>query len=105
MQNFAFDDVHQEKNLHCSLTVMSSSLLVLNNYNERMWKKKWQLFFRFLGILGFHSCDLTDCNFINMFILLHEKLLQLFDWLRAVVFQLNLKYLHEKITNLLRVVV
>ena len=32
-------------------------------------------------------------------ILLHEKLLQ-FDWLRAVVFQLNLKYLHVKITNL-----
>ena len=28
---------------------------------------------------------------------LHEKLLQ-FDWLRAVVFQLNLKYLHVKIT-------
>ena len=38
------------------------------------------------------------------FILLHEKFLQ-FDWLRAVVFQLNLKYLHVKITNLLWVVV
>ena len=38
------------------------------------------------------------------FILLYEKFLQ-FDWLRAVVFQLNLKYLHVKITNLLRVVV
>ena len=37
-------------------------------------------------------------------LLLHEKLLQ-FDWLRAVVFQLNLKYLHVKITKLLRVVV
>ena len=36
--------------------------------------------------------------------LLHEKFLQ-FDWLRAVVFQLNLKYPHVKITNLLRVVV
>ena len=34
----------------------------------------------------------------------HEKFLQ-FDWLRAVVFQFNLKYLHVKITNLLRVVV
>ena len=33
-----------------------------------------------------------------------EKFLQ-FDWLRAVVFELNLKYLHMKITNLLRVVV
>ena len=37
-------------------------------------------------------------------ILLHEKFLQ-FDWLRAVVFHLNLKYLHVKITKLLRVVV
>ena len=31
------------------------------------------------------------------FILLHEKFQQ-FHWLRAVVFQLNLKYLHVKIT-------
>ena len=38
------------------------------------------------------------------FIVLHEKVPQ-FDWPRAVVFQLNLKYLHVKITNLLRVVV
>ena len=37
-------------------------------------------------------------------ILLHDKFLQ-FYCLRAVVFQLNLKYLHEKITNLLWVVV
>ena len=34
------------------------------------------------------------------FIVLREKVLQ-FDWLRAVVFQLNFKYLHVKITNLL----
>ena len=34
----------------------------------------------------------------------HEKFLQ-FDWLIPVVFQLNLKYLHVKITNLLWVVV
>ena len=39
-----------------------------------------------------------------IFILQHEKFLQ-FDWLRAVVFKLNLKYLHVKITNLLQVVV
>ena len=43
-------------------------------------------------------------NAIYQFILLHEKFLQ-FDWLRAVVFQRNLKYLHVKISNLLRVVV
>ena len=41
---------------------------------------------------------------IWQFILLHEKFLQ-FDWLRAVVFQLNLKYLHVKITKPLWVVV
>ena len=41
---------------------------------------------------------------LPLFILLHEKFLQI-DWLRAVVFQLNLKYLHVKITNLSRVVV
>ena len=41
---------------------------------------------------------------IRFLILLHGKFLQ-FDWLRVVVFQLNLKYLHVKITNLLRVVV
>ena len=40
--------------------------------------------------------------YISDITLLHEKLLQ-FDWLRAVVFRLNLKYLHVKITNLLRV--
>ena len=41
---------------------------------------------------------------ISGVILLHEKFFQS-DWLRAVVFQLNLKYLHVKITNLLLVVV
>ena len=30
---------------------------------------------------------------LRLFILLHEKFLQ-FDWLRAVAFQLNWKYLH-----------
>ena len=35
---------------------------------------------------------------------MREKFLQ-FDWLRAVVFLLNLKYLHVKITNFFREVV
>ena len=48
--------------------------------------------------------DWLSTALITAFILLHEKFLQS-DWLRAVVFQLNLKYLHVKITNLLRVVV
>ena len=41
---------------------------------------------------------------ISLVILLHEKFVQS-DWLRAVVFQLNSKYPHVKITNLLRVAV
>ena len=36
-------------------------------------------------------------KFISVFILVPEKFLS-FDWLRAEVFQLNLKYLHGKIT-------
>ena len=43
-------------------------------------------------------------HIISNFILLHEKFLQ-FNWLRAVVFQFYLKYLHVKITILLWVVV
>ena len=35
---------------------------------------------------------------ISLIILLPEKFLP-FDWLRAGVFQLNLKYLHEKIIS------
>ena len=42
-----------------------------------------------------------NCSYLV--ILLHEKFLQS-DWLRAVVFQLNLKYLHVKITKPFRVV-
>ena len=41
---------------------------------------------------------------ITSVLLLHEKFVQ-FDRLRAVVFHLNLKYLHVKITKFLRVVV
>ena len=41
---------------------------------------------------------------VVVLILLHEEFLQ-FDWLSEVVFQLNLKYLHVKITNHVWVVV
>ena len=50
-----------------------------------------------------NKCNKEKCLY-SMTILLHEKFLQ-FDRLRAVVFQLNLKYLHVKITNLPQVVV
>ena len=58
------------------------------------------------SILFVHAinCFLLALRYILFFILLHQKFLQ-FDWLRAVVFQLNLKYLHVKITKLLWVVV
>ena len=61
------------------------------------------------GPLFFLLCinDTACCqrvNDISIVILLHEKFLQSV-WLRAVVFQLNLKYVHVKITTLLRVVV
>ena len=47
---------------------------------------------------------LTPGLTVNMFLLLREKILQ-FDWVGAVVIQLNLKKLHVKITSLLRVAV
>ena len=60
-----------------------------------------------LTVLLLNCHDVTGRIFdrrISRLILLREKFLQ-FDWLRAVVFQLNLKYLHVKITTLLWVVV
>ena len=59
-------------------------------------------------ILKYHEWYLCQISLLIMLlpilIPLHEKFLQ-FDWLRAVVFHLNLKYLHVKITKPLRVVV
>ena len=51
------------------------------------------------GVYGIQGLFKSGIRYIAAFIPLHEKFLQ-FDWLRAVVFQLNLKYLHVKITNL-----
>ena len=50
---------------------------------------------------GVHS---GESQFISTNILLHGRFLQ-FDLLRAVAFQLNLKYLQVRITKRLRVVV
>ena len=46
---------------------------------------------RFTWVLNKIEC----IQLIPLYCLLHEKFLQ-FEWLRAVVFQLNLKYLHYK---------
>ena len=56
------------------------------------------MYFKFVSYESAKMADIKDIT------LLQEKFLQ-FDWLRAVVFQLNMKYLHVKITNLLWVVV
>ena len=68
--------------------------------NFAVAKRKPEKMYGLYGIRKFESI----AAMITVIIPLHEKFLQ-FDWLRAVVFQLNLKYLHVKITNLLRVVV
>ena len=63
--------------------------------------------YNFVGICNArdsHEDRKPSDSFIHCLILLHEKFLQC-DWLRGVVFQLNLKYLHVKITKLLQVIV
>ena len=82
------------------------------NYKFTREKNAWHMLCRerrviSLTVLLVNYHDVTDRIFdrwISRLLLPHEKFLQS-DWLRAVVFQLNLKYLHVKITNLLRVVV
>ena len=64
---------------------LSSLITTFNNAITLMWL-----------VLSSPNFNITNLKVI----LLHEKLLQ-FDWLGAVTFQLNLKYLHVKITNLL----
>ena len=64
-------------------------------------KKKLNLWV-FDSLLSIYRIQGAEDQRIVDIILLHEKFLQ-FDWLRAVEFQLNLKYLHVKITDLLRV--
>ena len=53
---------------------------------------------------GFSSGFGYNPKFIITLVLLPEKFVQ-FDWLRAVVLKLNLRYLHVKVTTLLWVVV
>ena len=50
------------------------------------------------------SCIWGTACLVTCVMLLHEKFLQ-FDWLKAVVFGINLKNRHVKIRKLLRVVV
>ena len=80
----------------------TAKIYQLNTYN------KVKLFNRRVTVITTIYASITTFSHpvrgIYFFILPFEKLLQ-FDWPRAVVFQLNLKYLHVKVTNLLWVVV
>ena len=72
-----------------------------------IWRKReLVLVFSLLGGDSFWRIDERRAvGDISWLMLLREKSLPQFDWLRAVVFHLDLKYLHVKITNLLRIVV
>ena len=87
---------------HCKIR---ETLLIKDlkpSLNENVSSKKLYLF-RYHALLRLRCRFRYHMSSIISFIPLHEKVLQ-FDLLRAVVFQLNLEYLQEKITNLLRVV-
>ena len=81
---------------------MRSEVLRQNNVSALSIRLLYFIFAVFFCARSISEVLFSPC--ISVFIPLHEKFLQ-FDWLRAVVFQLNLKYLHVKVTNLLRVVV
>jgi len=83
----------------------------ISQAQRRHWAKYQELFPRVFPRCSSHRAPkqsvfeqrvIAVC--VTDVILLHENFLQ-FDWLRAVVFQLNLKYLHVKITKPLPVVV
>ena len=72
-----------------------------NKFSKTTISIRFLIFFKFFDPC---LCSVFAVLCISSLILLHEKFLQ-FDWLRAVVFRLNFKYAHVKITKPLRVVV
>ena len=69
-----------------------------------VWVMIYDYYYFHFCFYHYHNCHYYYYYYYIIIILLHEKFLQI-DWLRAVVFQLNLNYLHVKITKPLRVVV
>ena len=69
--------------------------LVLCNIHCQKFRSKWRTRVRIESLMATKSCK--EMYGISTIILLPEKFLQ-YDWLRADVFQLNLKYLHVKVT-------
>ena len=76
--------------IHLPETVTLHQILVII-LQKAQWKHHQFETMTFIDILS-----LVNILTSSFFILLHEKFLQ-FDWLKAVLFQLNLKYLHVKI--------
>ena len=76
----------------------SKIVLVISNRTHAERSSDFEITGMISDQIALHSVQLP------LFTLLHEKFLQI-HWLRAVVFQLNLKNLHVKITNLSWVVV
>ena len=64
---------------------------------------RWLILIRIIPKEHTHTASRVDNDQYFMFYTTtsHEKFLQ-YDWPRAVVFQLNLKYLHVKVTKLLQ---
>ena len=69
-----------------------------------VWVMIYDYHYFYFCFYHYHPCYYYYYYYYIIIILLHEKFLQI-DWLRAVVFRLNLNYLHVKITKPLRVVV
>ena len=69
-----------------------------------VWVMIYDYHYFYFCFYHYHHCHYYYYYYYIAIILLHEKFLQI-DWLRAAVFQLNMNYLHVKITKPLRVVV
>ena len=82
---------------------LNSHSCTLNNFQSSYKWRELTVNWRLQKVV-FDSKNGVANRWCSTVILLHEKFLQ-FDWLRAVAFQLNLKYPHVKLTNLLWVVV
>ena len=97
----------ENRELHC-IFLRKKAIIITSKHGTTIFFSHYNLFVGKLKekLTRKAHVNTNECilYYFFPFILLHEKFLQ-FDWLRAVVFQLNLKYLHVKITNLLRVVV
>ena len=90
-----YRDTDEDDDLNCGNTKIKMQI-----WSLQFWQSIWNCFsVAITTAMIIPSIKLSNnITRIIAFILLHEKFLQS-DWLRAVIFQLNLKYLHVKITK------